>query len=220
MNPAEFRLVVTSGPTREWVDPVRFLSNASSGRTGWHLASAGTGSFSSVSLITGPVCREYRNLPGALVTEVETTDDMADAVRANLRDRTLLIMAAAPADYTPATAATGKMKKSTAPLSLELRPTVDILASIADEGDRLDRCYRVGFAAETSDLKGHAREKLARKRLQFICGNEVYRTTRGFGERENTWLVYGADGSTETIGPDDKARLARRLLDHLVARLP
>lgn len=220
MTPGDFRLVITSGPTREWLDPVRFLSNASSGRTGWCLASAGLPLFRQVTLISGPVAREYCELAGAEITLVDTTQDMADAVRAAAGPATLLIMAAAPADYTPAHVSDAKLKKTPGSMELKLRPTVDILGSIAALGDSFPSFYRVGFAAETGDLESNARDKLRRKRLNFICGNEVFRTARGFGENSNTWSVYGMDGSTKTIGPGDKAQLSRQLLAYLIESLP
>ena len=220
MDPRRFRLVVTSGPTREWMDPVRFLSNASSGRTGWCLASQGQKRFGEVELITGPVCPEYGRLAGARITQVESTTDMAEAVRMAMAPDTVLIMAAAPADYTPAEVSPSKVKKTGNMIHMAMRPTVDVLGSIAEDGDSLERFYRVGFAAETGDLEKNARDKLLRKRLDFICGNEVFRNTRGFGERENSWVVYGRQTETVTIGPADKLELADRLLGHLIDTLP
>ena len=219
IDPKRFRLVITSGPTREWLDPVRFLSNASSGRTGWCLASKGLQSFREVDLITGPVCGDYARLPGARVTQVESTADMAEAVRQAMGPRTLLIMAAAPADYTPDQVSDSKMKKTGSSLELRMKPTVDVLASIAQQGDLLDSFFRVGFAAETGDLEKNARDKLRRKHLDFICGNDVYRNTRGFGENSNSWIVYGPSVEPVTIGPADKLELAERLLDYLMRSL-
>lgn len=219
MNPAEFRLVVSSGPTREWLDPVRFLTNASSGRTGWCLAKAGVPRFGEVELISGPVCSHYRSVEGARSTPIESTYDLLAAVDAALCDKSILIMAAAPADYTPLEFSQKKLKKTGDKRIVELQPTPDVLAATAKKAAGLQRCYRIGFAAETNDMENNALEKLERKGLHFICGNEVYREDRGFGENPNRWALFGRQGQQAVFGPADKEALADSLLEYLIAGL-
>lgn len=221
MNPGDFRLVVTSGPTREWLDPVRFITNASSGKTGWSIADAGRRlNFREVILISGQSLEKYRKVEGIQNISVETTADLLQAVRDSLVDRTLLIMAAAPVDYRPARFNPSKIKKSGTSLTLELQPTTDILKDIAPLVQSLQSCYTIGFAAETDNVLNNARDKLRRKNLNFICANEVFGTSRGFGENQNSWSLLNREGECLVIGPDDKPRLAEKLLEHLMLELP
>jgi phosphopantothenoylcysteine decarboxylase/phosphopantothenate--cysteine ligase len=214
---SRMRLVVASGPTREWIDPVRFITNASSGKTGWEIARNGLSRFAEVVYIAGPCA--YRMLEGATCIAVDTTSDMADAVLKSICENSLLIMAAAPADYTPVTPATQKIKKVPGEThrTLELRPTTDILKKAGENPP--PRCIRVGFAAETENLKENALEKLKRKNADFICGNEVYRERSGFGEVQNTLHLFDRTGHEIVLGPMPKDRLAQSLLDVLERRL-
>lgn len=221
MTPARFRLVVCSGPTREWIDPVRYISNASSGRTGWHLASRGLAQFRETVFISGPADPAFSSVDGALNLKVETTAEMAAAVREQIGPDTLLIMAAAPADYTPENTAEQKMKKKDGEgVTIQLKPTTDILKSIVSIAPRHARFFRVGFAAETGDLEGYARRKLKEKDLDFICANEVYRNTRGFGDGDNSLFVIDRAGNGERLGPCRKDALAEALLQHIIHGLP
>ncbi|MCR9143569.1 MAG: phosphopantothenoylcysteine decarboxylase [bacterium] len=221
MNPEEFRLVVASGPTREWLDPVRFISNPSTGQTGWSLATAAVGRFRDVVFISGPGSERFRTVEGASNVLVETTAEMTSAVRDHIRDSCLLIMSAAPADYTPTEASDQKIKKVAGePYTLTLSPTTDILKSLIPLAAGWSAFYRVGFAAETRNLEEYARKKLAEKDLDFICANQVYKSEAGFGDHPNTLLVIDKKGETSKIGPATKDDLAVRLLDHIVAQIP
>lgn len=221
MNPAEFRLVVASGPTREWIDPVRFISNPSTGQTGWSLATSGVGRFREVVFISGPGLEEYRTVEGARNVLVDTTAEMTSAVRDNVGDSCLLIMSAAPADYTPATPETQKIKKKSGePYTLILAPTTDILKSLIPIAAAWPAFYRVGFAAETKNMHEYALRKLEEKELDFICANQVYKSETGFGNNPNTLVVIDRAGETTKIGPATKDDLASRLLDHIVAKIP
>lgn len=216
---AKTRLIVASGPTREWIDPVRFLTNASSGKTGWEIARSGLNRFIEVIYIVGPCDTPYRRLEGALNIPVTTTEEMGQAVLEALAPESLLIMAAAPADFTPVHVESHKIKKQPGETlrHLELRPTMDILQAAGEHAPK--RCFRVGFAAETQDLAENALAKLKRKRAHFICANEVYRDRAGFGEIPNTLRVFDALGGERRLGPLEKDALAPALLDYLENRL-
>ena len=220
MNPKEMRLVVASGPTREWIDPVRFISNPSSGSTGWNLAVAGTPIFRQVVYISGPVAEQYRAVPGAVCHGIETTSDLRDAVLEHLADDTILVMAAAPADFTPVQKSESKIKKEGREgVTLELTRAPDVLLSVNEVADRYSNFTRVGFAAETDDMLENAAGKLKRKNLDFICANRVYRSRMGFGENKNTVVVLDAAGEQFSIGPAEKGQLAGDLLKYLTERL-
>ena len=219
MDASLYRLVVTSGPTREWIDPVRFLSNPSSGHTGFFLARRGVELFREVVFISGPVAPPKRQVDGARNVPVETTEEMASAVQKNIGERTLLVMAAAPADFTPDKSADQKIKKGEkTELLLRLRPATDILMSIRDETH--PDFYRVGFAAETNDLLENARRKLERKNLDFICANEVFQSQKGFGAGENALFLLDRRGKSHKLGPSSKEDLASTLLAHLTEAIP
>jgi phosphopantothenoylcysteine synthetase/decarboxylase len=218
MNLRDFKLIVTSGPTREWIDPVRFISNPSTGQTGWQVARRGVGKFREVVYICGPAHEQYLTVDGARNISVVTTEDLARAVQSEVEARTLLIMAAAPADYTPAEPGVEKIKKRAgAPMQLELKPTTDVLLSVSDA--EYGNFFRVGFAAETNQVREHAREKMERKKLHFVCANQVYREEMGFGSHENTLIVLDREGREEVLGPFSKEILGEKLLDYLILRM-
>ncbi len=207
----KYHLVVTSGPTREWIDPVRFLSNPSSGKTGWHIARAGLKLFDHVTYIYGAVESPYASVEGARNVSVDTTEEMAIAVREAIGSDTLLIMAAAPADFCMEHIEEQKIKKeSRDSLTIHLRPTIDILKSIADLS--YPAFFRVGFAAETGNLEQYALKKLKEKNLDMICGNLVDRDLRGFGSHDNLLHLFTRSGARTTLGPMDKASLSGELL--------
>ncbi|MCB1326394.1 MAG: phosphopantothenoylcysteine decarboxylase [Spirochaetales bacterium] len=212
-----FRFVVVTGPTREWIDPVRFISNPSTGKTGHCLASeALKRGFHEVIYIAGPVPERYQQVEGAQNIAVETTLEMGAAVRQQLADRTILVMAAAPADYTPAQISASKIKKSDKEgLSLQLKPTLDILKSIVEPARQLQGLFRVGFAAETDNLEEYAMRKLREKDLDMICANRVFKGETGFGENENALLIVDREGLQQWLGPGPKESLARLLLDRI-----
>ncbi len=218
-----YRLVVTSGPTREWLDAVRFISNPSSGRMGWHIANEGICSFHfrEVIYICGPVKKKYRSVRGAQNIAVETTAEMAQALYDQMEDSLLLIMAAAPGDYQAAQTANFKLKKSKdeRPFSILFEPTIDILKSLIPIAARKRDLYRVGFAAETENIIHHGRQKLKEKQLDVICINRVYRDISGFGKNRSTLHLLSRDGGEISLGPDKKRILANRLLSYLTEQL-
>ncbi len=216
------RLVITSGPTREWIDPVRFISNPSSGQTGWQLARYAqefcAEYFEEIILISGPGDPAYRRVPGIINIFVESVNDMLRAVTDCAGSHTLLIMAAAPADFIPAEVKTQKIKKATeggaGPISIEFKPAPDILMSL--KNTLYTDFIKVGFAAETQNTEENAKLKLKNKNLNFIAANTVYKDHSGFGSGENTLTVYAKDGTEKKIGPASKEKLAAELMEFLL----
>ena len=204
---AGVRVLVTAGPTREAIDPVRFLSNRSSGKMGFAVAAAARGLGAEVELVSGPVSLDPP--PGVGVVPVGSAAEMRREVLARAAGCDVFIAAAAVADYTPAAPAAGKLKKEAAPLRLDLRPTRDILAEVAALDDPP---FTVGFAAETEDLERSARSKLERKRLDLIAGNRVDGSDLGFDSDRNALLVLWPGGGRADLPAGPKTLLARQLL--------
>ena len=197
--------MISAGPTREPLDPVRFISNRSSGKMGFAVAAAARDAGARVTLVSGPVA--LATPLGVARIDVETAEQMYRAVHTAVADADLYIGAAAVADYTPVRCATQKIKKSSECLELSLQRAPDILASVA----ALERRpFTVGFAAETTDVEKHAREKLARKRLDLIAANEVG-ADRAFDREDNALLVLWPGGRRE-LELKSKADLAREVI--------
>jgi len=207
------KVLVTAGPTREYLDPVRFLSNRSSGRMGFALAAQAARRGAETVLVSGPV-----DLPtprGVRRVDVTTAREMLAAVGEEGPGSDLVIMAAAVADYRASETAAEKHKRSHGPLPFELEENPDILAALADIAPD---AVRVGFAAETGDFEAEARRKLAAKRAHAIVANDVSRSDIGFDAEANEVTVYLADGDPIHLERAPKERIAGRLLD-LSARL-
>ncbi len=210
------RVLITAGPTREPIDPVRYISNRSSGRMGYALADAARRRGAIVTLISGPTA-----LPvplGVDVIRVITAAEMHDAVMAAVSQNQIVIKAAAVSDFTPVTVAATKIKKreGTDALTIELRKTPDILAEV---GRLAPRPFIVAFAAETDHVEENAKEKLARKGADLIVANDVADATIGFDSENNEVLVIARDGSVARFEKASKGAIANRLLDVVVARL-
>lgn len=198
-------VLVTAGPTREPVDPVRFLSNRSSGKMGFAVARAAAEAGARVTLVSGPV--QLATPKNVRRVDVETAAGMRAAVMREIAGSDIFIAAAAVADYAPAEVAAQKIKKHNAGLQLSLERTPDILAEVAT---RVPRPFIVGFSAETEQLEANAREKLEKKRLDMIAANWVG-AGRGFDRDDNALVVYWHDGAAE-LGSASKLELARRLM--------
>ena len=209
------RVLVTAGPTREPVDPVRFLSNRSSGKMGVAIASAAWRRGADVSLVAGPL--EIGVPPGIAVTTVETTAEMARAVREALPRADALVMAAAPADFTPASPAAKKIKKTDRPAAIALAPTLDILKSTSDA--RPPHAIVVGFALETGNALAGGREKLAAKDLDLVVVNDADEPGAGFAVDTNRVTIVHRDGRTEPLGLMPKVDVADAILDRVEALL-
>ncbi|MNK81566.1 Coenzyme A biosynthesis bifunctional protein CoaBC [compost metagenome] len=209
------RVLVTAGGTREPLDPVRFLGNRSSGKMGHALANAAAERGAEVTLVTTsplPVAA------GVQVVPVQTAEDMLHAVQDRLPEMDLLVMAAAVADYRPASVAAQKIKKSAEALTVTLEPTPDILATLKPLR-RADQLV-VGFAAETEALLDHAKGKLERKGLDLIVANDVSRPGLGFESDANAVTVLGPEGVVASWEAAPKRLIAGELMDLFAGRLP
>lgn len=201
------RVVITAGPTREPIDPVRYISNHSSGKMGYALAAAARAAGAEVVLVSGPVAIAAPT--GVDVRDVMTAQDMLDeAGRAVDEGCDLFIATAAVADYRPDACAGDKIKKSNESMSLSLVRNPDTLATIAA---RKDAPFTVGFAAETRDVEHYALDKLTRKKLNMIVANDVSAPGLGFNSDNNAVTVFWPEGR-ESFGPAPKAVLAQRLI--------
>lgn len=207
---ADRHIVVTAGGTQEFIDPVRIITNRSSGKMGYALAEAARDRGAKVTLITGPTL--LARPVGVEAIDVCTAEEMLQAVRSAISGTDVLVMAAAVADYRPRTKAKGKIKKEGAGLTLELERTPDILSEI--KGDFI----RVGFAAESENLVENATRKLRRKNLDLIVANDVTAKGSGFGTDSNQVTIIGKDGKAESLPLLPKREVADKVLDK-VAKL-
>jgi len=205
------RVVLTAGPTREAVDPVRFIGNRSSGKMGFALASALAVQGAEVVLIAGPV--SLPTPPGVERIDVETAEQMRAAVFTSLPGAAIFVACAAVADFRPAAPVDHKIKKTHERLTLELVRNPDILSEVAGLAERP---FCVGFAAETHDLEAHARAKLQAKGLDMIAANPVS-ASQGFEADDNALLVIW-EGGSEALGRQPKERLAEQLVNLIADR--
>ena len=204
------RIVVTAGPTEEPVDPVRVLTNRSSGKMGYAVAQAAREAGAQVTLISGPV-----SLPtpaGVARVDVRTAQEMFEAVKKDVRNADIFISAAAVADYRVRSPASQKIKKANGHLSLDLEENPDILAWVAAQPNPP---FCIGFAAETEKLAQHAREKRAKKKIPLIAANLA---TETLGKDDNSITLYD-DRGEHPLGRGPKLELARRLLEHAAGML-
>lgn len=200
------RFVITAGPTREAIDPVRFISNRSSGKMGYAIAEAALARKHKVTLISGPAAIAP---PKAVkLVSIVTGDELSAAVRRALRDCDVFVMCAAVSDYKPAQVSPRKMKKRHGAFSLELLPTRDILASLPKRRGYLV----VGFAAETHALATHARKKLRAKNCDVIVANDVSGRETGMESDENEVTIFFRDGEMKKISRASKKKIARELV--------
>lgn len=203
------KVLVTAGPTRESLDPVRVITNRSSGRMGYRLAEAAWRRGAEVVLVSGPSGEPPPH--GVTVLRVETTAEMAEAVRRHLPSSDVLIMAAAPADYRPAAARDRKVPRAEGSLVLELEPTEDILR--ATLGERHPRLTTVGFALETGDAIERGRAKLASKQLDMIVVNDALEPGAGFEVETNAVTILDVQGTETHVSLRDKREVADAILD-------
>lgn len=207
-------VVVTAGPTYEPIDPVRFIGNHSSGKMGVAVAAEAARRGATVHLILGP--GTVAPPAGAQVVRITTAEQMREAVMRYADDAGAIVMAAAVADFRPKDAATGKLKKDDGTPEVTLEPTPDILAEL---GERPQRPYLVGFAAETSDVEAHGRAKLARKHADLLVANEVGREGTGFGSETNHAAVVSVNGDDIALRDWTKRELASVIVDRIEAAL-
>ena len=206
-------VVITAGPTREALDPVRFITNHSSGRMGYALASACAAAGASVTLVSGPTALAVP--AGVERVDVQSAADMHAAVFDVIETADIFIGAAAVADYRPATTAADKIKKAEGDTSLALTRTRDIIADVARDYPQL---FTLGFAAETTDMENSARSKRERKHLSMVAGN-VVGPEHAFGRDDNALFVVWEGGEQE-LAQASKAALAEQLVALVAERLP
>lgn len=205
-------VLVSAGPTREAIDPVRFVSNRSSGRMGYAVARAARRRGAQVTLVSGPV--DLAAPEGVAVVRVGSAAEMSTAIKGAYRDATVVVMAAAVADYRPAAVAAHKMKKGAADRTLRLVRTEDIVSGLARrKGSRVI----VGFAAETRAVAAEARRKLVEKGLDLIVANDVTAPGAGFDGETNVVRFLDAAGADESLPLMSKDAVAERILDWVVA---
>jgi phosphopantothenoylcysteine decarboxylase / phosphopantothenate---cysteine ligase len=201
------RFVITAGPTREPIDPVRFLSNRSSGKMGYALAEAAIEAGHEVTLVSGPV--SLRPPDNVQLIPIQTSDEMYDAVQRATENCDALVMCAAVADFKPASYSSQKLKKKAAALSIELVPTRDILASIGNQ----DHSFMViGFAAETENVAANAKKKLREKNCDVIVANDVSSSDYGMESAENEVTIFFRNGETKQVRRAPKKNIARELV--------
>lgn len=205
-------VLITAGPTREPLDPVRFISNRSSGKMGYALARAALDAGADVTLISGPVT--IAPPATAKVMQVETAEQMYQAVMANIAQAAIYIGAAAVADYRPVVVQDSKIKKQHDTGIIELKKNPDIVATVASLPGKP---FTVGFAAETDDLETYATDKLHRKNLDMIAANWVGQEEGGFDSDRNSLQVYWPGGS-QILAMTDKRQLAKQLLELVAER--
>ena len=200
------KVVITAGPTREAIDPVRYISNHSSGKMGYALATAAIEAGADVTLISGPVSL---NPPSRCkVIHVTSAAEMHQAAMAACDNAQVFIASAAVADYRPVSVAQQKIKKSADVMTLELEKNPDIVSSVAQHFNNL---YVVGFAAETQDVERYARDKLERKKLDAIVANDVSRDDVGFnGDDNEAWLITAE--TSQVLSKRSKTQLARDII--------
>lgn len=203
------RVVITAGPTREAIDPIRVLTNRSSGKMGYRLAEAAWQRGATVVLVTGPSSEPAP--VGVEVVRVETTAEMAIAVQDALAGSAVLIMAAAPADYRPRATRTGKLPRGAGGFALDVEPTEDIL--LATAADRPPDLIAVGFALETGDAIEKGREKLNRKQLDMIVVNDALEPGAGFDVDTNAVTILDRRGRVDPVSLRSKADVAGAILD-------
>jgi phosphopantothenoylcysteine decarboxylase/phosphopantothenate--cysteine ligase len=199
--------VVTAGPTREPIDPVRYISNRSSGKMGYAIAEAALEAGYDVDLISGPVQVEPPR--GAKLVPISTSDEMFDAVHQYVRDCDVLVMCAAVADYKPAKVSANKIKKRSENQSLDLVPTRDVLASLPTKGRQF---LVIGFAAETNDVEENAWKKLRAKNCDAIVANDVSAAHSAMERDENEVTILFRNGEKKKLSRASKKIIARELV--------
>nr|PZN10332.1 MAG: bifunctional phosphopantothenoylcysteine decarboxylase/phosphopantothenate--cysteine ligase CoaBC [Caldicoprobacter oshimai] len=209
------RILVTAGPTREYLDPVRFISNPSSGKMGYAIAAACAERGAEVELVSGPV--SIAPPPGVKLYRVETAQEMFEKVMEIFPSCHMVFKAAAVGDYRPETYCPTKIKKDSDKLILTLVKNPDILKEL---GKRKGKCILVGFAAETENIEEYATKKMREKNLDFIVANDVTRQGSGFEKNTNEGLLITREGEVIAIPQMDKKEFAHRIIDEIIKRCP
>jgi phosphopantothenoylcysteine decarboxylase/phosphopantothenate--cysteine ligase len=200
------KVVISAGPTREAIDPVRYISNHSSGKMGYALATAAVEAGAEVTIVSGPVALAAPDR--CTVIPVISAAEMHSSAMTACADADIFIAAAAVADYRPVSVAEQKIKKQADSMELKLEKNVDIVSAVADNFNDL---FVVGFAAETQDIEAHARDKLSRKKLDAIVANDVSRADVGFNSDNNeAWWITA--NNSQAFSKRSKTQLARDII--------
>ena len=205
---SSIRCLITAGPTREFFDPVRFISNPSTGKMGYALAQAALDQGWSVDLVSGPVCLQEPD--GAILYPVVSAEEMFHQVDALFDVCNVFIMSAAVSDFKPLEYTSKKVKKAEVDKSVLMAQTIDILKTIAE---RKQTQFIVGFAAETENLEVHAKAKLESKSCDWIVANKIGQEGLGFSSDNNVVSIFRRDGTDATHGPASKVALGKLIID-------
>ncbi|MEN8661278.1 MAG: phosphopantothenoylcysteine decarboxylase [Lentimonas sp.] len=206
-NASSIRCLITAGPTREFIDPVRFISNPSTGKMGFAIAEAAVAAGWTVDLIAGPIALQEPD--DVILYPVVTAEEMYNQVDALFDACDILIMTAAVSDFSPVMQHAQKQKKGDASMTVEFERTIDILKTVCE---RKAHQAVVGFAAETNDVVEYAKQKLKSKNLDWIVANKVGEVGAGFAADTNEVVLIAADGSSAKLGPTTKAAIAEQLI--------
>lgn len=203
------RVVISAGPTREAIDPVRFITNRSTGKMGYALAAAAVARGLETVLVSGPVALPS---PAGLFRfdSVETAAQMSETMKREAAEADLIIMCAAVADFRPKRIAPLKIKKHSAEMVLELEPTEDVLLALGSM--KRPEQTLVGFAAETDSIEQNALDKMRRKNLDWIAANKVGVPGQGFESENNAVVLYSKNGDKHVLPLDSKSRIAEQIL--------
>jgi phosphopantothenoylcysteine decarboxylase/phosphopantothenate--cysteine ligase len=205
------RVLVTAGPTREPIDPVRYISNRSSGKMGYSIAAAALRRGADVVLVSGPTA--LAPPPGAVFVPIESAEEMREAVLQHMATASILVKAAAVADYRPRQAAREKMPSKQGALTVDLEPNPDILREVTARGTT---AFVVGFAAETSEVRERASAKLHAKHVDLVVANDVSRSGVGFDADDNEVVLIDRWGGMESLSRRPKPAIADAILDRVV----
>jgi len=216
------KVIVTGGPTREFIDPVRFISNPSTGKMGAALADSAAKYFDEVVFVHGPMLDQLINKDNYKSVSVISTEDMLTQVLNEFNENTVLIMAAAPADFVPHEMQKYKIKKSScSELVLHLKKSPDILKEVNKKriDEKYSNCFVVGFAAETDNVEENAVSKLKEKNLDMICANDVSELDSGFASDTNKIVVITKDNSKIGLNLADKKMIADEIINLIIKLL-
>ena len=211
---SSLRCLITAGPTQEFIDPVRFISNPSTGKMGFALAEAALKQGWSVDLVSGPV--NLQEPDGAILYPVVSAESMYHQVDALFDACDVCIMAAAVSDFTPIEYSEHKVKKDTAKRTLHLAKTIDILKTM---GERKQEQFIVGFAAESENLEANAKAKLDGKNCDWVIANQIGEEGTGFASDNNVITILKKDDTPETHGPTSKLALAETIIQAIADTL-
>lgn len=213
----ESKIIVTGGPTREWFDPIRYISNASSGKMGVAIAEEAYSISKNTVFIHGPINEQLVQNRDFRCVKIESTADLLEAVLNEIEEPCVLIMAAAPADYTPMEKSEEKIKKTDGDLIINMKRTPDILKNVAEAriSKGMKNLFVVGFAAETSDTENYAKGKLIQKNLDMICLNDVSKEGAGFNVDTNIMTLFTRDGSKFELSMMPKDMIAQEILKRI-----